>query len=260
MDEISTGAGVEHEQRRWERELHLKEREMTLKERDDARKDDELRLRRKDQAWARITNPVIVAIISAAFAAMINGYFQRLSEERKFESERILEAFRTGDSDEKKASAMAFLIKLNLISDAGRAKLIEQFLLQRPVNLKPRFPALDEVGVNWIDFAGAVKWPPNAGFASEPARRTLVVGSRIDQYGPDTGVVFNEFGAPYDQPSLPYKQETLKYTAYVVARPIEVDAGVTAPWFRKPGGAVMYKADKSAGDLVKEGALFAVTR
>jgi hypothetical protein len=102
---------------KWRFERESRERELALKEREQANKDAELDLRRRDQRAATWRNPLTVAIFAAAVAglsnagvALVNGSLQRdldrakreaelNLEKTKSESNRILEMIKTGDSE-----------------------------------------------------------------------------------------------------------------------------------------------------------------
>lgn len=123
---------------KWASELDLREREFSLKEREQLTKEAELKLKKDDYNRSRWKNPLIVAIIAAALAAMgnalvafVNGSLERELEDRKSEAARILEAIKTGDP-EKAAVNLKFLIDTGLISNAETVAKVTNYLEERP--------------------------------------------------------------------------------------------------------------------------------
>ena len=110
----------------------------------------------------------------------------------------------------------------------------------------------------WVDAAGNIKWPPNAGFAAAPTPATLPPGELIDRFGNETGNFFSPKGESFDARALPYVCTRMAYTVYRVTQAIHVQEGKAAPWFGEPGGAEQYETDQPASKLRETGALQAV--
>jgi len=89
---------LEFDREKWRAETEVRARELALKEREQANKDAELALRRDEQARSRWTNPLVVAILAAALAAVsnaviavVNGKLQRALEASKRDAELAIE-------------------------------------------------------------------------------------------------------------------------------------------------------------------------
>ena len=100
-----------------------------------------------------------------------------------------------------------------------------------------------------------IKWPANGGFKGTPQKTILEPGARIDRYGLETGKYASPQGTPYNMRSLPRGTDKSPYSAYEVAKPVEVNSGEVAPWFGQPGGGIQFKFNKSIGELLEEGVL-----
>lgn len=119
------------ERERFEAERIDRKIEQSQKERETEAKLIELRR-------SRMTNPLIVAIIAAALAALGNSYLshqnnteQRILEEGKAEAARILEAIKAPDSDKASAN-LTFLLRTGLIADEKHRQSIEKYVRERP--------------------------------------------------------------------------------------------------------------------------------
>jgi N-acetyl-anhydromuramyl-L-alanine amidase AmpD len=119
---------------KWEKEISLKERELSLKE--------------KEHASSGWKNPLVVAIMAAAIAAlgntivtMTNGKFQRELEDQKSEQSRILEMIKTGDP-EKAAENLQFLLDSGLISQPDLVTRLSNFLKNRKPGSGPTLPSV----------------------------------------------------------------------------------------------------------------------
>lgn len=92
------------EREKWEVEKAFKERDFVLKERDQYFREEELDIKKKEQAASGWKNPLVVAIMAASVAALgnalitlTNAKLQRELEDQKSEQARILEMIKTGD-------------------------------------------------------------------------------------------------------------------------------------------------------------------
>lgn len=102
---------------------------------------------------------------------------------------------------------------------------------------------------------GEINWPPNNGFIDEQKIETLPQGTRVDRYGSDYGSFVAPYGTEYEKRSLPPGTENSQYSVFEVIKPINVQAGETAPWFDEPGGGTQYKLPLSVDDLIDDGYL-----
>jgi RHS repeat-associated protein len=107
-----------------------------------------------------------------------------------------------------------------------------------------------------VDTPLPTKYPPNRGFAGDPAAVTLGIGAQIDRYGPRSGHFVSPTGTPFEQRSLEAHKATGPYESYRVVKPIEqVNAGRTVPWFDQPGGGIQYELQESVEWLLEHGYL-----
>jgi hypothetical protein len=143
---------LEFEREKWRDELALRQRELAFKE-------QELAAKRHDQMASAWTNPLVLAILAAAIAAIgnavvatVNGRMQRrlevtkrdaelALEATKAESTRILEMIKTDDT-EKAAQNLTFLIDAGLVTEEKRVKKLQTFLKQRKKGEGPSLPAV----------------------------------------------------------------------------------------------------------------------
>lgn len=102
-------------------------------------------------------------------------------------------------------------------------------------------------------------WPPNRGFLKEPSKLTLKPGTRIDRYGSEYGTFASPEGTPFPARALPGEAASKPYTVYEVVKSLEVDAGLTAPWFDQPGLGVQYELPASINQLIELGILRRIT-
>jgi RHS repeat-associated protein len=98
-------------------------------------------------------------------------------------------------------------------------------------------------------------YPPNRGFAEGPFPATLRPGAVVDRYGSPNGSFVSPAGTPPGMRSLPHGAQSRPLNRYEVTRPIDVDAGTSAPWFGQTGGGLQFDLGSSVGDLVRSGAL-----
>lgn len=92
---------------RWSAEISLREREVTVKEKEQQTREDALDHQRDESRRSGWRNPLVLALIAAAVAALgnavvvlINGTLQRQLEDRKAEQLRILEMINSTLSDQ----------------------------------------------------------------------------------------------------------------------------------------------------------------
>ena len=95
-------------------------------------------------------------------------------------------------------------------------------------------------------------YPPNRGFIADPEKITLPKGSRFDRYGPNRGYFAAPEGTPYEMRSLS-PEKGRPYKVFEVLEPIEVDRGLTAPWFGQPGLGVQYELPDRISTMISEG-------
>ncbi len=85
---------------------------------------------------------------------------------------------------------------------------------------------------------GSWNWPKNLGFAEDPVKTTLPVGTRLDRYGKPDGSFLAPKGTPYEQRALAPGARAEKYYEYEVIKPLPVIQGKIAPAFEQPGGGI----------------------
>lgn len=148
--------------------------------------------------------------------------------------------------DSKTVQANVSERDINKLANWTYAPELETYARHKDVFDNPRY---------YNQETGEINWPINNGFAGEPTREILYPGIRIDRYGSDYG----SFAAPentgYEKRSLPPGTENSQYSVFEVTKPIDVDAGQTAPWFDEPGGGTQYKLPMSVDDLIDDGYL-----
>jgi hypothetical protein len=144
MSTPQTDAAFERE--KWEVEKAFRERELGIREREQASREAELELKRNEQARSQWSNPLIVAILAAAIAAigttavaLVNGIYARQVEAQRAEEARILEVIKTDDPD-KAAVNIKFLLDAGLISDQDMRSKLASFLSQRQSGAGPSLP------------------------------------------------------------------------------------------------------------------------
>jgi hypothetical protein len=137
---------------RWSAEISLREREVAVKEREQQTREDALDHQRDESRRSGWRNPLVLALIAAAVAALgnavvvlINGTLQRQLEDRKAEQLRILEMIKTADPDAA-ARNLEFLLKAGLVQDSELANRISAFLKQRVPGTGPSLPNSNRSG------------------------------------------------------------------------------------------------------------------
>lgn len=109
------------------------------------------------------------------------------------------------------------------------------------------------VATNKIDNA-PIQWPPNRGFESS-GQASLIPGTKVDRFGSNSGTFVAPDGTPFPQRSLPDGFQNKPLNTFEVLKPIEVDAGPSAPWFNQPGGGLQFELPGSVDDLINSGHL-----
>jgi hypothetical protein len=161
------------EREKWEADVRLRERELAIRAAEQLTHDREAQSAIKAQERSRWANPLVLALLAAAFAAAgnaavawINGSAQRTLEsernkaqadlerykadaqnsieETKAESARILEMIKTADSD-KAAVNLGFLLESGLIANPQRREALATFLSHRPPGQGPSLPSAGAV-------------------------------------------------------------------------------------------------------------------
>lgn len=112
-----------------------------------------------------------------------------------------------------------------------------------------------DLGKEWVDAAGQLKWPPNDGCAAAPVKITLAPGTELDRYGSEFGRFFANPGVSWDARALPYDRTKLPYAVYVVQKPLLVETCAIAPWFGAPGLGVQYKTTDNVQTMKAAGVL-----
>lgn len=154
---------LEFEKEKWKADLAARERDFVLREREQVNRNEDVELKRNEQASSKWRSPLVVAILAAAIAgvgnagvAALNGWLQRnldsgkqsaerTLEENKAESTRILEMIKTGNT-ETAANNLAFLLDTGLIAEPGRADKLRKYLANRPVGTGPVLSAPTRFG------------------------------------------------------------------------------------------------------------------
>ncbi|MGH7144435.1 MAG: glycohydrolase toxin TNT-related protein, partial [Terriglobia bacterium] len=95
-------------------------------------------------------------------------------------------------------------------------------------------------------------YPPNRGFLADPTAETLPPGTRIDRFGFEGGTFTSPEGTPMPMRALPPGAADKPYNIYVLLKPVEVKAGLTAPWFYQPGFGIQYEMPMSIKQLLQQ--------
>ena len=75
----------------------------------------------------------------------------------------------------------------------------------------------------------------------------------FDRYGLDTGRFASPAGTPTYMRSLPPGASEAPYSMFRVAKPLDVQSGMAAPWFQQPGGGAQYQFPQSIQSLIRNG-------
>ena len=109
---------------------------------------------------------------------------------------------------------------------------------------EPNRIAADEEASGWSQYdkyrneSGDWNWPAKLGFAEEPVKTTLPVGTRLDRYGEPSGSFLAPKGTPYEQRALAPGAGAEKYYEYEVIKTLPVIQGKIAPAFGEAGGGI----------------------
>lgn len=137
---ISESAPVElpdvtkFEREKWLEECKFRRRELAIKVNEQRRLSRQLQFQMDQDRRSRWTSPLIVAILGATIAAigsaivsLINSDNQLRLEEFKAQSNRILEAIKTGNPDTAAAN-LRFLVDLRLVDNVDIANGVRAYL------------------------------------------------------------------------------------------------------------------------------------
>ena len=86
-----------------------------------------------------------------------------------------------------------------------------------------------------------------------PDPAVIQPGSIVDRLGGTNGTFVAPQGTPFSARSLPADFASKPLNAYEVVKPINVDAGVTAPWFNQLGGGIQFELPKTVQELLNSG-------
>ena len=146
-DTLTTSAADFFEREKWEADCAFREREILIKERECNFNEADFNIRKAEHADSHWKNPLVVAILAAAMAAVgnaavvfVNADSQITLEAQKSEQARILEMIKTGSPD-KAAENLQFLLNAGLILDPTVHKNIVKFLENRKPGTGPALPS-----------------------------------------------------------------------------------------------------------------------
>ncbi len=109
---------------------------------------------------------------------------------------------------------------------------------------EPNRIAVDEEASGWSQYdkyrngQDGWNWPAKLGFAEEPVKATLPVGTKLDRYGKTNGSFLAPKGTPFEQRALAPGSLADEYHEYMVIKPLPVMQGKIAPAFGEPGGGI----------------------
>ncbi|MGK5059464.1 glycohydrolase toxin TNT-related protein [Janthinobacterium sp. LB2P49] len=108
-------------------------------------------------------------------------------------------------------------------------------------------------------FAADPGWPANRGFNDIPTKFSILPMTNIDRFGYPGGTFVSPQGVKFSHRALPQSYQNGKpYHVYQVLKPIQVDAGLAAPWFNQVGMGMQYELPLPVDDLIKNGSLIEV--
>ena len=108
-------------------------------------------------------------------------------------------------------------------------------------------------------FAADPGWPANRGFNDIPNKFSLLPMTNIDRFGYPGGTFVSPQGVKFSHRALPQSYQNGKpYHVYQVLKPIQVDAGLAAPWFNQVGMGMQYELPLPVDDLIKNGSLIEI--
>lgn len=180
---VVAAQGPVSDRERFQADQTARNNQQALAAQDQELRREDLALRRSEQERSRWTNPLVLAIVAAAIAALgnavvagVNGRQQRSLErerananrvleryksraeikleadkakaqidleDRKAESDRILEVVKTGGNTEAAAVNLQFLLDAGLVSTTSLAERLDAFLKARKPGEGPVLPAAD---------------------------------------------------------------------------------------------------------------------
>jgi hypothetical protein len=108
---------------------------------------------------------------------------------------------------------------------------------------------------SWFHPDGKPIFPLYDGVIGSPSMFTLQPGTVVDRYGFETGYFVSPQGTPYVNRSLSPGSSIKPFYTYEILKPIDVKAGVVAPWFDQPGGGMQYEFFEAIEDLIRWGFL-----
>lgn len=94
-------------------------------------------------------------------------------------------------------------------------------------------------------------WPENRGFLGSSSKMTLMPGTIIDRFGYRSGTFVSPQGTPFVMRALPDSTLLKPFETYRVLKSIEVDGGLIAPAFGKPGLGIQYELPYSINELIE---------
>lgn len=98
-------------------------------------------------------------------------------------------------------------------------------------------------------------WPPNSGFLNTPNKAILQPGSIVDRFGGNNGIFVAPRGTAFESRSLPSEFINKPVNSFEVIKPIEINAGVSAPWFNQPGKGIQFELFNTVQELIDSGHL-----
>ncbi len=97
----------------------------------------------------------------------------------------------------------------------------------------------------------AGSWPGNRGFLGSSSKMTLEPGTLIDRYGFRSGTFVSPQGTPFPMRALPDETLLKPFETYRVRIALDVDGGIVAPAFGKPGLGTQYELPFSVNELIQ---------
>jgi hypothetical protein len=149
----------------WIAECDFRNREIAIKEAQQRTAEQDLAIRKEEASRSRWRSPLVVAIFTAAAAALGNAIVAFVSgnegqelESRRAESTRILEMIKTGTGNpDKAAENLRFLADVGLIEDPHRLAAIQHFLSTRQPGSGPSLPSPTALARDAADAASIYK-------------------------------------------------------------------------------------------------------
>jgi len=142
------------------RELSLREREIQIKA-------EEVELKRNEAEKSSRLGPILIAVWTAAVAALgngvvswVNGQQMHRLESEKAQSAVILEVVKTNSPD-KAANNLAFLVEIGVISQQQAGERLQKYLKTRVAGQGPSIPQSNQGSPS--ELSGEAACPPVAG-------------------------------------------------------------------------------------------------